>query len=189
MRYLSIDIETTGLSPIENKIIEFGCLLEDTNRLHIPVSQLPHYGCIITQDCVGNPEALEMNKETFELMQDWGISQGRFLKDFGIWCDMHKIDKDENGRYRIVAAGKNFGAFDLQFLLQLPGFSNMFSVSKRTLDPAMLYLQPTDSELPSLQTCLDRAGLKKTVTHNALGDAADVISLLRLKYDKLNLVE
>ena len=44
MKYLSIDIETTGLDPVEHKIIEFGCLIEDTTKPHIPVSELPHYG-------------------------------------------------------------------------------------------------------------------------------------------------
>lgn len=188
MKYLSIDIETTGLDPVEHKIIEFGCLIEDTTKPQIPVSELPHYGCIIRQSCVGNPEALAMNSEIFEMMADWGVSQGAFLRDFMLWCKMNEVPKDSEGRYRIVAAGKNFGSFDLQFLNNMPGFKSIFNISHRALDPSILYIQPTDEELPSLQTCLDRAGIAKTVTHNALGDASDVIHLLRLKYPILNLV-
>ena len=189
MKYLSIDIETTGLNPFEHKIIEFGALLEDTEKTHIPVSELPHYHCIIQQEKKGDPISLEMNKAIFDIMDTgWCVSQGAFLKDFFFWCSNCGLPKDEKGKIRIVAAGKNFSAFDLLFLNEIPGFAQIFSISKRCLDPAMLYMCPNDTELPSLQDCLDRAAINKTVAHNALADAADVINLLRKKYMTLNLV-
>jgi oligoribonuclease len=189
MKYISIDIETTGLDPFEHKIIEFGALLEDTNKTHIPVSELPHYHCIIQQERKGDPRALEMNHHIFEIMETgWCVSQGAFLKDLFYWCSNCDLPKNEKGKIRIVAAGKNFSLFDLLFLNQIPGFAQLFSISHRYLDPAMLYMQASDTELPDLQTCLDRAGIKKTVAHNALSDAADVINLLRQKYMALNLV-
>ena len=33
MRYISIDLETTGLDSENNQIIEFGAVLEDTNNI------------------------------------------------------------------------------------------------------------------------------------------------------------
>lgn len=189
MKYLSIDIETTGLNPHEHKIIEFGALLEDTTKIHLSVSDLPHYHCIIQQEMKGDPIALEMNQKIFEIMETgWCVSQGGFLKDFYKWCENAGLEKNSKGKIRIVAAGKNFSSFDLLFLNEIPGFAQIFSVSKRCLDPAMLYIVPDDCELPDLQTCLDRAGIKKTVAHNALSDAADVVNLLRQKYMALNLV-
>ena len=113
---------------------------------------------------------------------------GRIPERFFYWCSNNGFEKNEKGKVRIIAAGKNFGSFDLLFLNEILGFSQIFSISKRHLDPAMLYLIPGDTELPDLQTCLDRAGIKKTVSHNALADAADVINLLRKKYLTLNLV-
>jgi hypothetical protein len=40
----------------------------------------------------------------------------------------------------------------------------------------------TDSDVPNLLKCKERAGINGTVTHNALEDAWDVIEVLRKKY-------
>jgi hypothetical protein len=39
-----------------------------------------------------------------------------------------------------------------------------------------------DSDVPNLDKCKERAGIKGAVTHNALEDAWDVIEVLRKKY-------
>jgi inhibitor of KinA sporulation pathway (predicted exonuclease) len=39
-----------------------------------------------------------------------------------------------------------------------------------------------DKVPPSLDTCLERAGIQSVVTHKALDDARDVIRVLRKKY-------
>lgn len=188
MKYLSIDIETTGLDPNYHKIIEFGCILEDTEKMHLPLGDLPYYHCIIIQEKIGDPIALEMNKELFDLMPYCGITQGQFLKEFYNWCIKRDLAVDEKGRIKIIAAGKNFSGFDNLFLLEIPGFNQFFYISKRVIDPSILYLNPDDQELPNLQTCLTRAGMDCDVKHTALEDARDIIILLRKKYGALNLI-
>jgi hypothetical protein len=79
---------------------------------------------------------------------------------------------------RIVAAGKNFASFDLQFLKRLwPGECGMFHY--RSLDPMMLFVRPDDEEPPNTEECLKRAGLPSTVTHDAVDDARNVVALIR----------
>jgi hypothetical protein len=91
---------------------------------------------------------------------------------------------------KFTAAGKNFAAFDLQFLnnkFDLTGpRANQMKIHHRVIDPAMLYFDPTtDTELPNLQTCMDRAGIEDTVDHTGLDDALQVVKLLRHKYPAL----
>jgi len=81
------------------------------------------------------------------------------------------------------AAGKNFGTFDKRFLEKLPRWQQLFRVRQRILDPAILFCDfKNDEFLPSLTVCKERAQVKGIVTHNALEDAWDVITLLRTKY-------
>jgi hypothetical protein len=54
---------------------------------------------------------------------------------------------------------------------------------RRVLDPAVLFWNPLEDEkLPDQNECLKRAGIDGVVDHTALGDAWQVIQLLRTKY-------
>lgn len=80
-------------------------------------------------------------------------------------------------------AGKNFGTFDKLFLQQLPWWQKLIKTRQRVLDPAILMVDwKTDTSLPNLITCKERAGVEGIVTHNALEDAWDVIEVLRKFY-------
>jgi hypothetical protein len=83
----------------------------------------------------------------------------------------------------ITVAGKNFASFDKLFLERLPRWKQAIRIKQRILDPAILYVDwKTDSDVPNLLKCKERAGINGTVTHNALEDAWDVIEVLRKKY-------
>lgn len=80
-------------------------------------------------------------------------------------------------------AGKNFGTFDKLFLQQLPWWQKLIRTRQRVLDPAILMVDwKNDKSLPNLTQCKERAGVNGIVTHNALGDAWDVIEVLRKFY-------
>lgn len=185
MIYVSIDIETTGLNPEKHQIIEFAAVLEDTD-VDCPLDELRCFSTLVShQDYVWNSEAYQMNKDLFGLINEKKSSTVNYdrlynnFKDFLQW----------NGIYSpIPVAGKNFAAFDKQFLDKLPTgqpkpelkFSSLFS--RRFLDPAILYIDwKNDIDVPNLSTCLKRAGLDGNVSHRALDDARQVISLLRKK--------
>ena len=90
--------------------------------------------------------------------------------------------------FKFNVAGKCFATFDDQLMIRAGDISgqvwdpnNLWTKvrRRRILDPAMLYRQRGDEQLPNLTTCLERAGLEPTSLHNALADAWDVCRLLR----------
>jgi hypothetical protein len=105
-----------------------------------------------------------------------GKTSGRVRNDGGL---------EVTEKPRFVAAGKNFGAFDLQFLNRRLDFSSHVRCLHRSIDPAMLYFNPVqDKEPPNMQKCLDRAGINEIVDHTGLADALSVVKLIRTKYPK-----
>jgi hypothetical protein len=83
----------------------------------------------------------------------------------------------------INVAGKNFGTFDKLFLERLPRWKQLIKMRNRILDPAILFVDwNSDEALPGLNLCKERSKIEGEVTHNALEDAMDVVSVLRTKY-------
>ena len=189
MHYVSIDLETTGTNPDRNQIIEFGAVIENTNK-NTPLEDLPRFKRIIKHpEYIGQAFALELNARIFkELVNPTGAAQickpEELAEAFKSFLVNNGFDLDKQGYVRLVAAGKNFGNFDLQFLNNLPQWREHIRISHKILDPAMYYIDfSRDHELPSLEECKIRAGLEETtVTHDALDDALDVIKLLRQQY-------
>lgn len=179
MRYLSIDIETTGLDPNKHQIIEFAAIFEDTS-IKTPIENLPYFTSLVKHPNYNwSLEAYKMNKEIFE---EIATSRARDV-DF-LWSDfMYWVTNVIKTPYvdKLIVAGKNFASFDLRFIKRLPGYQSIFH--HRSIDPAIYYLDwEKDTVVPDLKTCLDRAGLNSNVKHRALGDAMQVIQLLRHKY-------
>ena len=192
MRYISIDIETSGIDPLTDQVLEFGAVIEDTLRLDIPVERLPTFRRIIKHERItGTPFALRMNagliasiaktQEENDKSPDF-CTASTLSNQFAKFLVMNGFEKIR-GRFEFVAAGKNFGSFDAIFLDNLPRWKHTHNPIARVLDPAILYFDPLkDEKPPSTSLCLERAGLDPTVKHTAVGDAQDVIRLLRRKF-------
>lgn len=66
MRYISIDLETTGLDPENCQILTIGAVIEDTNNIK-PMEDLPTFHvAILHRRIEGSPYAINMNKEIIE---------------------------------------------------------------------------------------------------------------------------
>jgi hypothetical protein len=191
MKYLSIDIETTGLEPERNQMIEFGCVIEDTLHPEIPVQNLPSFRALIPRKTyVISPFCLGMHTRLLDELR------GQIPQDDGCYYIIDII-KDPSTTYvcapdalesvfqawlwkqlpdvkKYVVAGKNFWGFDNKFL----NFKKI-KFHHRTLDPVMLYIKPEDEVPPSLVTCCERAGIELKDYHTAVGDASTVIELIR----------
>lgn len=91
--------------------------------------------------------------------------------------------RDQGITKSIYPAGKNFGSFDLQFLKPLVDktVGERLPFKHRAFDPGSMYFSAGDTELPDLTKCLERAGLQPDSLHTALGDARDVVRLIRFK--------
>lgn len=179
MKYVSIDIETTGLNSATCQIIEFAAVV-DNLRDQKPIEKLPRFQTYVHHPFYqGEPYALGMHTKIFEKLAkfpDDDIIEAdalfaafwNFLTGQGEWKPTKKV----------VVAGKNFANFDLKFLEKLP--NKFVKFHHRVLDPMMLFVNPMlDEEPPSSQTCLDRADLDHEVAHTALEDALMVVKLLR----------
>lgn len=68
MKYVSIDIETTGLNPEKCQVLQIGAVIEDTSN-PLPFEELPKFNCIVEHDdYLGQPTALKMNSWIFEIL-------------------------------------------------------------------------------------------------------------------------
>lgn len=207
MKYVSIDIETTGLDPSVNDIVEIGAVIDDLLE-QPPIEDLPTFHCYIVKGTYATdaycaylhhaifdriarrkePDVADRflflhESEVMPAFVDWlldngiGTRGGRGTNNAGY--------PDVAEKPRFTAAGKNFGAFDLQFLNNKLDFSNHVRCLHRSIDPAMLYFNPVqDKEPPNMQKCLDRAGVSEVVSHTGLADALAVVKLIRNKYPK-----
>jgi oligoribonuclease len=197
MKYVSIDIETTGLDPENCQIIQIGAVIEDTINER-PISELPKFQCLVEHAQIsGSPFALKMNsgileklgeleradrEERSDIRKKYNIlSPTLVAKSFKMWLSSNGFESAADLPISITAAGKNFASFDKLFLQRLPGWSSAISIKQRVIDPAILFMDwQTDSTLPNLKQCMERAGIDGEVTHDALQDAIDVIRVVRV---------
>lgn len=191
MKYISIDVETSGLNPDESQILEFGAVFEDTGNIR-PLEELPRFHCYIKNEdnvITGNPYALAMNVDIIKKISEDGDNvlfdydvPGRFAKWLIEVCG-YKSESQYHNVVKINAAGKNFANFDLRFLRRLYNWESSIMVRSRIIDPAFYSTDwLNDESMPTLSTCLKRNGFDAHVAHTAIEDALDVIKLLRLQY-------
>lgn len=187
MRYVSIDIETTGLSPDASDIIEFGAVVEDTNVVDKSIDELPFFHAYVLPPFreqygrhvyVGDPYAISMHGDIFKRIATQADGY-RYLQTHELGSAFRTFLEEQKLGLPLLAAGKNFASFDKIFLERLPEFTNYVCFNHRSLDPTILYLQKDDISPPSSKVCMERAGIKGDVVHTALEDAKIVIKLFR----------
>lgn len=75
MKYISIDIETSGLDSDKHQILSFAAIIEDT-KLKLPLNEIPKFSCIIKHnELIGSVFGLNMNKKIISLMNDHNESK------------------------------------------------------------------------------------------------------------------
>jgi len=176
-RFVSIDIETTGLDENTCDIIEIGAVIDDWLE---PLEDPPTFHCYLKRGSYkGEPYALSMHPIIFRRIaeEEEGYDYhypNQVAKIFGSWMrENGAYSMGEDGRYgRANVAGKCFANFDHPFLKKLPDWVEQTRYVRRVLDPGMLYWNPLEDDcLPSLDQCMARAGIEGIVPHTALEDA------------------
>jgi len=178
---------------VEKKLLSVGIVLEDTKK-KLGYTDIPKVHVVVPhKTIIGEPYALNLNKDLIELINTYHTYKGSktdLAKEHSVQFrqlsevselirDFLRIN-DFNGKISI--AGKNYLGFDVKFLSKLHGW-DLIGWSRRVIDPAVLFIDwTTDDELPDLTTCKKRADIEGVVTHNAVEDAYDVVSLLRKFY-------
>lgn len=185
MKYISIDVETTGLNPETCQILSFAAVVEDTKNRDVPVEELPFFYKIFNLEYIkGEPFALNLNKSLIEIIKEGKDKDLIYPENFS--TSFSNFLMDNNIYYyneKLKVAGKNFNSFDKLFIQRIPKFNSLFKIHQRVLDVGTMFVDfKTDDWIPNLDTCKKRAGINGEVTHNALDDARDVILTLRSKY-------
>jgi oligoribonuclease (3'-5' exoribonuclease) len=180
MKCLVVDIETTGTDIPNHQILEIGAIVWDTVDMDTPIEYLDSFHTVVRQENLkGDAVAFAMNAGLI----------ARIANKEGTWpyeasYNFYDFVKKRFPEGNVVACGKNVQGFDVPFLkkfMRLHYTSRFFS--HRTLEVGSVYFDPfRDEKIPSLQDCLKRAGLDKEVAHEALQDCADVIRVLRSKW-------
>lgn len=193
MRYVSLDLETSGPDPLRHQVLELAVVVEDTKR-PLPLAELPSFRRVLRYpELTGTPGALALNVRLLtELAEapDGPAAPADHCAPTEVLGQLREFllalgfRADAKGRVRFILAGKNVASYDLLFLRELPGWGTLVRSEPATLDPAAFYLNwHKDSRLPSMSICKARAQFPNTeVAHEALADALDVVQLLRPFY-------
>ena len=189
MRYLSLDLETSGPNPHRHQVLELAAVVEDS-RHPLPLAQLPAFRRVVRHpEYAGTAGAIALNARLFEELAHKApnpelCTPAELLPQLREFLLAHGFRPDKNDCVAVTMAGKNIAVFDLGFLKELPGYGTLVRADPAMLDPAVFYLNwHKDSRLPTMSTCKARAGLGREVAHEALADALDVVRLLRPFYE------
>lgn len=188
MKFVSVDLETTGLDESYCQILEFGAVIADTTDFDTPVEDLPslHYRFYYDR-LIGDPYALHLNSKIIGDMikrpsNYLYINIDSLWSSFASWLDGCKFAIEG----KVTLAGKNVGSFDRRFLSKVPRW-DWRRFHHRYLDPALYFFNPqTDTVLPDTKECIKRAGIcwDDFSLHSALNDARLVVELLRKGFQR-----
>lgn len=183
MKYVAIDIETTGLDPDQHQILEIGAVIETDWRT--PVDALPVFRTLVWHpNIVGSREALYMNAEliaeSVECPQPFpGLNDA--IYNLGAFLGQHF----DRAKESVTIAGKNFAAFDLRFLSRCGEWGRSIRHKRRFIDIGPMWWRPdVDDALPDLRTCQERAGVAVRTAHKAVEDCRAVIECVRAWNEK-----
>ena len=195
--YVSIDTETTGLDPETCQILEVGAVIDDWTT---PFALLPKFRCYVNNGAIaGQPYALSMHPKILRAIATGRTEfSGHQHNENGGWREDEEVPIYHAGRVayifeewlrsnrlqpsskKLTVAGKNYGAFDHQFLKRLPQFTEYIKMQHRFIDPGNLYYDPSiDDGPPDTKECMVRAGIEGEVSHTAVEDAMTVVKLIR----------
>lgn len=198
MRFVSIDIETTGLDPETCEVLEIGAVIDNPA---VRLEKLPTFRYrILRKSYKGEPYALSMHadllrdlatkeRNTFPFRghsgalwaKDWYGLECGFPRHFADWLRSWGIDPT-----KFVAAGKNFAHFDEPFLKKIKG-TEPINWHHRILDPGSMYVRPDDEFVPDTLECCRRAGINPGNIpgdpHTAIHDALVIVELIRRGFD------
>jgi oligoribonuclease (3'-5' exoribonuclease) len=194
MKYLSLDLETTGLNPLLDQILMVGAVVEDTEHPEVPVEDLPSFVCFIEHDRYrGNAFALGLNGWIFDNLS----GRNRTREDVPIYPSFHACGDPYVASWvpkfsdflsdnfsideRIILAGKNMGSFDFQFLKEELPAAFLKRFGYRYIDPGSVFIDWSKGP-ESLPAIKGRFGMEEECSHDALEDARDVVRVLRKSY-------
>lgn len=105
MKYVSIDLETTGLETENHQVLSIGAVIEDTLNPHVKVEDLPTFhGVIVHNQLTGSPFALNMNRDLIEKISVWQNTKPEGRKEFEQLTSMQFYEEQDivKGLFRFL---------------------------------------------------------------------------------------
>lgn len=197
MKFLSLDIETTGLNYEIHQILEIAAIVHDTKGPLDFESAEKFHAILMPLNGGYNLDPYCAILHTKNGLFDDILQGSKLIKSLPsyrngdtLYCNRTSVNLFFEGwlntRFpvgKINLAGKNVAGFDLPFLYEQTNLNkNLFR--HRTLDPAAFYVISDDEVMPDLETCKTRAGISGAVAHRAMQDAWDVVQLLHKAFTR-----
>ncbi len=195
MRYLSFDIEATGLAQ-DDLIIEFAMVPFDTSDDSIPLSMAKHFyvKCPSFESLKPrlDPWVVEHNKELIEKAHKEGISINELKEELASYCRQPEISEyfKDSPRGKIILFGKSMNAIDLPFMTRDFGWDYMREYFHHQVNDlsSIAYGMIDMGLIP--RECATGSGMMKylnmgDVAHTALEDAINTARMY-LELIKLN---
>ena len=114
MKYISIDIETTGLDPEKNKVISIAAIIEDTEN-KLPFDECPKINLAILQnELIGSARAITINKQLISEIADYQDADIETRKVIDTESDYKFVREDDIAKefyWWLVENGFDFGGF------------------------------------------------------------------------------
>jgi len=178
--YLALDIETTGLDPDQNQILEIGAVFNNPSERVIDCeafAMLVNPGTI-----VGDPFALVMNIDLLQAIADNDGAAVPTEAAIDFLMDWLVDIRQTYGVDKFHLLGKNVGGFDLQFLKKVRGWRNDF-FHYRHLEVGSMYATPEGIDgQGELSENVAHAYEIEGRQHSALYDARVSLALARHKW-------
>ncbi len=187
MKYLSFDIEATGLAE-DDLIIEFALIpfCTESGKLEESLSWHTYVSCPSFEELKPRLDqwVIDHNKELIDKAHAEGLPLERFKNEFEAWLNSSEVKeyfKDQPLK-KIVLFGKSLNAIDLPFLNRDLGWNFMREYfHHQVLDLSSTVISLVDmGKLP--KECLSGSGLMKhmgmgDVAHTALEDAVNTAKM------------
>lgn len=179
MDFCSIDIETSGLDPRTDQILEIGCVIDNLDEPQNP--NPPTFHAYLKHNRIsGEPFALAMNAEIIKIIAEGKHPDLYTPKDA---AEALQAFLTQHCGHKPTCAGKNFQGFDKPFLEF--AFPEVFNFHHRCFDVNTSFYRKGDKQLPDLKLCLERAKIYLPFKlHTAVGAAKAVIAILRTIHPK-----
>ena len=167
----AFDLETTGLNPRIDQVLQIGCVLTDPNDRTTPVEDLPTFTTLVYHRRYhGDAGALAMNSRLLKKIDERPPPNWKMAV-----CSLDKFIYDHCGARtdKPHPMGFNVGSFDVQFF---PEFPRLFH--RRSIELGTMFCDANG--IPSKSSDIVPRFLDKDVAHDALEDAQDAVRLYRL---------
>ena len=170
MKYLSLDLETTGLVRHPDNILQIAAVVEDVKN-HKPLEELPRWVCFVKhENYTGSAYALHLNSWVFGHILNPKESPYPVLDLNDALTGLTEFVKENFGEEKPYLAGANVGTFGIQFFPD--EIKRLFH--DRTIEAGSVLIDWNTGPRDISPEC----------DHDALNDSLLVIKKLRESYPK-----